>query len=143
MKCLQSLRISEVKNDGLVTYLTAKQEKWENISGNFEIDFGKSQAIKPKTAPSRRAVKDFFKDLGNKVEDTANDIKNGVEDGVEKAKDGIEAVGDKIKNAGSGNLEKELNIPLNTERFSGMVLFSDPLGFVPPLVFLRIWLTSS
>ncbi|KAF8428306.1 hypothetical protein EV426DRAFT_705221 [Tirmania nivea] len=72
--------ISDVKNDGLVTYLTAKKEKWENISGQFVIDFGKAQVSSDKTtqARTRRGFGDLFNTVKDKIKQGTNKIEETV-----------------------------------------------------------------
>ena len=139
--CLHYIRISDVKNDGLVTYLTAKQEKWENISGNFVIDFGKTQVTCSNTTQklTRRGFGDLFNDVKDKIKQGTDKVGETVQNGVDKVKEGANVVGDTIKNGVDqaaeklktvgGKVEKEILIPLNTGPVGNISpLFMDPLG---------------
>ncbi|KAF8428321.1 hypothetical protein EV426DRAFT_337351 [Tirmania nivea] len=135
--------ISDVKNDGLVTYLTAKKEKWENISGKFVIDFGKAQVSSDKTAQARtrRGFGDLFNTVKDKIKQGTDKIEETVQNGVDKAKEGADVIGETVKNGVDqaseklktvgGKVEKEILIPLNTGQVGNIApIFMDPLGLL-------------
>jgi hypothetical protein len=92
----------DTNETSLVTTLTAEVAPWKNITGTFEMDFGKV-VLRPAAAArlKKRDWDDFWDGVKNGTEKV---VKDGLDDLKESAADIIKQIEDIFANGGDGTL---------------------------------------
>ncbi|KAA8908672.1 hypothetical protein FN846DRAFT_906091 [Sphaerosporella brunnea] len=95
-------RVTDVNTDeaSLMTKLTAVAAPWQNITGTFEMDFGKV-VLRPAAAARLRdrGWSDFWNSIKDGVEKAVDTVVDGAKEAVDKAKDAAKDAVDAVKDA--------------------------------------------
>lgn len=95
---LIGFRINDVDNDEekFIAYLKATPAAWEDITGTFDLDFGRA-VLAPGTASKlRRRQPGWLDDIGDWLGDAADDVGDWVGDVADEVVDVVDDVADTI-----------------------------------------------